>query len=200
MSHYFTNEENLKENPRIISYEFGGKAFKFHTNSGVFSPEKVDFASNLLVESIVKDIENHKINAEKMLDLACGYGPIGIILGKNFNCDITMCDVNRRALDLAKVNCKESGVNAEIFESDGFSQVAGKFDVITLNPPIRAGKEVYYKMYEDASKHLSLGGKFYIVIQKKHGANSTIARLSEIFKSFKTLYKKKGYYVLACQN
>lgn len=201
MSHYFTNDENLKENPRIISHEFGGKIFKFHTNSGVFSPEKIDFATNLLIENIAADFcDDAKSAKRQILDLACGYGPIGIILGKIFEHDITMSDVNRRALELAKINCETNGVDVKIIESDVFSRIVGKFDTITLNPPIHAGKEVCRRMYYGAAEHLAPDGALYIVIQKKHGANSTMATLNEIFGEVKILYKKKGYYILRCEN
>ena len=193
MSHYFTNDDNLKSNPRIISHEFNGKIFEFHTDSGVFSPEKVDYATDLLMQNI-------ESSAGKLLDLACGYGPIGIILGKTFGCNITMSDVNRRALELAKMNREMNGVNAKIIESNGLANIDGEFDIITLNPPIHAGKDVCYKMYEGAAQHLTFDGKFYIVIQKKHGANSTITKLCEIYKSVETIYKKKGYYILRCSN
>ena len=72
------------------------------------------------------------------------------------------------------------------------------FDVIITNPPIRAGKVVIYKMYEDAYKNLEKGGAFYLVINKKHGAPSTKEYLMQVFGNCEILDKKSGFNVMKC--
>ena len=72
------------------------------------------------------------------------------------------------------------------------------FDTIITNPPIRAGKAVIYKMYEDAKNHLRESGTLYLVINKKHGAPSTISYLEELFGNCEVVDKKSGFNVLKC--
>lgn len=134
----------------------------------------------------------------RFLDLGCGYGVIGIVMGKVYGLEVTMADSNGRALRCAQQNCEANQVKAQIIQSDCFQNISQSFDTIALNPPIHAGKAVMYAMYEGAYAHLNAGGRFYVVIQKKHGAESTVKKLTEIFHHCDTLYKKKGYYILAC--
>jgi 16S rRNA (guanine1207-N2)-methyltransferase len=75
-----------------------------------------------------------------------------------------------------------------------------KYSCIITNPPIHAGKEVIYKMYEQASISLVEGGSFWIVIQQKHGAPSTVKKLETLFKNVEIVYKKKGFYIIKSFN
>ena len=102
MSHYFENDRNLKSEFRSISYKYGSFSFEFISDNGVFSKDKVDFGSKLLVESYLNDVSN----SENVLDIGCGYGFIGIVIGIINNSFVDMIDVNKRALHLCKKNIK----------------------------------------------------------------------------------------------
>ncbi len=194
MDHYYSSSPTSKSDERIIQYSIKETAFKFISDNGVFSKNHVDFATSLLINAVVEDgVEG------KVLDVGCGYGVIGITLAKLFDVQVTMLDVNERALGLAKRNAEKNGVkDVEIVESNGFEKISGKYDVIITNPPIRAGKEVIYKMYDDAKEHLNEGGKFYLVINKKHGAPTTIEHLNGLFESVEVIDKKAGFNVIRC--
>ncbi|MCL2372663.1 MAG: methyltransferase [Defluviitaleaceae bacterium] len=191
MSHYFIEDASIKPDIKKIHYSFGGHAFIFTTNAGVFSKDHVDHATDILLNTIPP-------LAGDLLDLGCGYGCIGIVLAKANAINLTQADINQAALDLTKLNCKENGVASNIIKSDCFENIHGKFDTIILNPPIHAGKATTFKMYEGAFLHLNAGGKLYIVTLKKHGAESTQAKLLSIFGNCQPLYKKKGYFVFCC--
>jgi len=188
---YFNENPTALTRDRILPLNIFGHSFTFLSNSGLFSCEKVDAASILLMENIPP-------LTGSLLDLGCGYGPIGTVLGKVYPVQVTMSDVNRIALEYAAKNARRNGVTAQVVHSDGFENLSHDYDSIVLNPPIHAGKEVMHRLYYGAAKHLAPGGAFYIVIHKKHGAESTINTLAEIFISCLTLYKKKGLYVLKC--
>lgn len=194
MEHYFSNNPTSESNEKIIEYNFKDKVIKLITDNGVFSKAHVDFATNFLINTIFDDVRGN------ILDLGCGYGVIGISLSTNLNVKkITMCDINNRALNLAKRNADNNKLkDYEIIESDGFENIKEKFDTIITNPPIRAGKSVIYKMYEDSKKYLNDSGAFYLVINKKHGAPSTITYLSEIYENVEVLDKKAGFCVIKC--
>ncbi len=191
MPHYFIADNSLKSDIKKFTHYFGGEKFTFKSDSGVFSHGHVDPASDLLIKTLPK-------LSGSLLDLGCGYGPIGVMLGKVYGLTVTMADVNSRALSLARENCDANGVTAELVLSDSFESISGCFDTITLNPPIHAGKDIMFAMYEGAKEHLTPGGTFYIVIQEKHGAKSSIKKLTELFGECKVLYKKKGVYVVGC--
>ena len=140
-----------------------------------------------------------KING-KLLDLGCGFGAIGIMLAKiNPQVSLTGCDINRIAVDAAKKNAAINGIEAEYLRSDCFDGVIGYFDTIALNPPIHAGKDVMFKMFMQAKEHLAPNGAFYIIIQKKHGAESCLRYLRGIYDSCIPVYKKKGAYIIVCK-
>jgi len=192
MNHYFKSNENLEHKLIETEYVFKFAKFNFITDIGVFSKGRIDFATNILLENLPE-------LTGKTLDIGCGYGCIGIVLAKTYgeNIKVIMSDVNERALELAEKNAKKNGVSVNIIKSDGFENIHENFDNIILNPPIHAGKAVIYKIYEEAYDHLSPGGRFFIVIQKKHGALSHRQKLEEIFgnENCTVLYSKKGFFV-----
>jgi len=190
-SHYFTDDPNLSDDPRSFTYYYKEHALRLATNSGVFSHGHVDEATDILLKQIPP-------LRGTLLDLGCGCGVIGIALAKAYDLQVTLADVNPRALACARLNCRENGVAAEIVQSDGFEALTGSFDTITLNPPIHAGKEIVYRMFEGVSKHLEPGGGFYAVMLDKHGAGRAAARLGEVFGACGTIYKKKGLRVFYC--
>lgn len=191
--HYYSKDPHSKSDPRKWTFTLRGEKFFFNTDAGVFSKGEVDFGSRLLIESFMMPAPEGDI-----LDVGCGYGPIGLAIAKSFpERTVHMVDVNSRAIELAGRNAKENDVeNVRIYESDGLSNVEGQYAAILTNPPIRAGKEVVFKFYEEAYEKLITGGELWVVIQKKQGAPSTIDRLTELFGGVETVEKKKGYYIL----
>lgn len=192
MSHYFETDKELKDEKESFTYTLNGQIYSLVSNSGIFSPGHVDYATNILL-SCIPELKG------SLLDLGCGYGVIGIVLGRqNKLSKITMADCNERALECARENCRLNNINAEIVESDCYSNIRDIFDTIVINPPIHAGKQVLFTMYEGAYEHLNDQGQLFIVIQKKHGAESAISKLLTIFNNCTPIYKKKGFYVLQC--
>ncbi len=192
MNHYFIENESLLKNEREISFTFMGGDFIFKTNNGLFSNKEVDYASRLLMENIPALIPG------SFLDMGCGYGVVGIVLAKNYGMELTVCDINASAVKYALINAGINGVKCSAAYSEGISSVNGTFDVIVTNPPIHTGKENIFQMYSQAAGRLKNGGAFYLVIQKKHGAESHAFYLKNIFKNVDTLYKRKGYLILRC--
>ncbi len=193
MSHYFENSdidhEILKFNDTLCGYNFS-----FTTDKGVFSREHVDHLTKIFLDVVIDEI-----NPSKVLDFGCGYGVIGMCVSKYHNCSVDMLDVNKRAVELSKINAKNNDLSLNIFESNMFEEVRDKYSSILLNPPIRAGKKVCYNIYETSYDYLDDNGSLYIVISKKHGAKSTIDYLSEKYSIVSTLYKKKGIYIIKAE-
>lgn len=191
MKQYFCENPEILTHEREISINLHGENLRFLTNNGLFSCDKIDENSLLLVKKMPP------ISGD-LLDLGCGYGFIGVALAKKNAIRLTQSDINRVALDYAEKNARLNNVVSEIIHSDSFEKITAIFDNITLNPPIHAGKKTVYGMYEESAAHLRPGGSFFIVIQKKHGAESTLKKLAEIFSTVEILYKKKGCFIIQC--
>lgn len=167
-----------------------GDKFSFLTDSGVFSKKMIDFGSQLLLNNL------HFSEGDTLLDVGCGYGPLGLALAKVQGVKATMVDINNRALDLAKQNAEKNDVEATIFSSNIYESVSGYFDHVISNPPIRAGKQVVHTIIEESKNYLLEDGDLTIVIQKKQGAPSAKAKMEEVFGNVEVVKKDKGYYIL----
>lgn len=192
MKHYYTDNRDLKSNRKEVSVKFLDKEFKVITDIGVFSKNSIDFGTDIMLKMFLK--ENRKKNFS-FLDIGCGYGIVALIISMYFsNAKILATDINDRAIELAILNNKNNK-NIEFRKSYSFENIDEKFDIIMSNPPIRAGKDVIFNIYENSYKHLNKNGEFYCVIQTKHGAKSTEKKLYEIFNNCKTLGIFSGYRV-----
>ncbi len=196
--HYYSENPTTKHDEREFVYVYGGENYRFSTDAGVFSKTRVDYGTALLVEHA--DLEA----GSKLLDLAAGYGPIGILLASRLERGhLVMADINARAVQLIKTNVIRNAkriptdVSVSIVESDGFANIEeDEFDYIFLNPPIRAGKSTVFKLYREALEGLAVGGSLWIVIQRKQGAPSTITELERLFSSVEVVARSKGYFII----
>ena len=183
MSQYFDNDNNIKHNKKIIEFYFNDKKYNLYSDNGVFSKDKFDYGTRLLLDSI--DISKLSGN---VLDLGCGIGVVGIILGTiNENINIDMIDINDRAI---------SKVKANVFSSDVYSNVNKKYDYIITNPPIRAGKEVVRKFLFGGYDYLNDNGMLYFVMRKDHGVKSMIKELESKY-NVTIVNKDKGFYIVS---
>ena len=197
MNHYFSEKPEIKSEKKRIKYTIQNKKFEFITDNGVFSKSKVDFGTDLMLNEFLKKNRGLEVEKIKILDIGCGYGVVSVIL-KSFypEISITLSDVNERALKLSEENLKKYGINDYyIIKSSAFEKITEKFDVILSNPPIRAGKDIIFKIYSEAYEHLNENGQFYCVIQTKHGAKSTQKKLMEIFGNCDTVTIDGGYRI-----
>ena len=192
MPHYYTDNSEMTSKPRSFDYYFDNEKFIFTTDNGVFCKENVDYGSYLLIKNTFRQALGNKL-----LDLGCGWGPVGIII-KRFNPDIevTAVDVNSRAVELTNLNAVQNKTLIKACLCTDILTLNLLFDSIILNPPIRAGKVVIYDLYDKAYHTLRENGSLYIVIQKKQGASSSVNKLSELFKTVTVLDREGGYWVI----
>lgn len=191
-NHYYSQSPDVKHNRQVHEVSLRGFSFRFMTDAGVFSKSGVDYGSQVLIDAL-----EISTNAN-VLDVGCGYGPIGLTSAKLAELGhVTMIDINERAVELSKENAKLNQVtNVTVLQSDVFEAVKGKtFDVIVTNPPIRAGKTVVHRIFEEGFELLEPGGSMWVVIQKKQGAPSAKAKLESLFDDVEEVTKDKGYRI-----
>ncbi|MTB63984.1 methyltransferase [Streptococcus sp. zg-86] len=187
---YYEKNPSVAHDLHELRVTLLGEEMFFLTDAGVFSKKMVDYGSQVLLNTV--ELEKDK----RLLDVGCGYGPLGLTLGKVFGVRPTMVDINSRAVDLAIQNAEKNKVEAAIFQSDIYEVVSGTFDYVISNPPIRAGKAVVHEIITGAYDYLIDSGRLTIVIQKKQGAPSAKAKMEEVFGNCTILKKDKGYYIL----
>ncbi|NPV54030.1 MAG: class I SAM-dependent methyltransferase [Firmicutes bacterium] len=196
VEHYYSREPAAPRREREIRCTLRGREYTFITDSGVFSKSRIDPGTELLIEAMT--ILPHDV----VLDLGCGYGPIGIVAANLASHGrVYLVDVNERACELARRNIGRNGIlNAEVRCGEGLSAVDGiEFDAILSNPPIRAGKAVVYGMIEEAREHLRPGGTMWMVARTKQGARSLRARIQEVFGNAREVEKGGGYRVICTE-
>ena len=187
---YYAENPDAAHDIHELRVDLLGEKMTFLTDAGVFSKKMVDFGSQLLLKCL-------EVNqGETVLDVGCGYGPLGLSLAKAYGVQATMVDINNRALDLARQNAERNKVEATIFQSNIYEQVEGHFNHVISNPPIRAGKQVVHEIIEKSKDFLEIGGDLTIVIQKKQGAPSAKSKMKDVFGNCEVVKKDKGYYIL----
>ena len=200
MGHYFESEPTAASNRRIIKYRQYGMNFEFVTDTEVFSKSQVDFGTDLMLGSLIRDLKDRKVKVRSILDLGCGYGVVGCVLKSVFMAsDVTSVDVNSRAVGLAKENSELNGTPLKnCMVSDCLSAIDPdeKFDVVATNPPVRAGKQTVFRFYEEAYEHMNEGAAIYVVLQRKQGAPSSEKKLKELFGNCETMDIEAGYRVM----
>ncbi|RXT09066.1 class I SAM-dependent methyltransferase [Ammoniphilus sp. CFH 90114] len=191
--HYYSNRPSVEHQEKEFVFELRDQSLKFITDAGVFSRDRIDYGSVLLIEEMQIQPK------DEVLDMGCGYGPIGLVAARLASKGkVWMADVNERAVTLAQRNAERNGIhNVEIMTSFLFENLPDqKYDVILTNPPIRAGKQTVHQIFEEAYPRLKDTGSLWIVIQKKQGGPSAMSKLQEIYQKVEKVVQDKGYWII----
>jgi len=174
--HYYVESPESKKTYYNISEKVLDNQLDLVTCSGMYSPHKIDEGSIIHLEfAKIKD-------KDKVLDLGCGYGTVGILVKKIYpKTKVWMADINERAVECAKDNVKTNKVEAEVIQSDGFEKIKTNFDVILFNPPIHAGLKVCYRLIAGSFDHLEMDGTLQVVLRPREGGKSIIKKMGSIF-------------------
>lgn len=192
--HYYTP----KPTSRVVEYNFSqilrGHELKFTTASGLFSQKQIDTGSVLLIDKCILK------PSWKILDLGCGYGPVGIALKKaEPTISVTFTDVNTRAVEYVKKNLIQNGVEidatVELVSGDGYGSVTGLFDAIYLNPPQSAGKELCLQLISQARDFLKPNGNLQIVARKNKGGATLAEHMRSVFGNVDDVAKQSGFWI-----
>ena len=196
MQHYYSENPEIKSECNKIIYNIFDKNIELITDNGVFSKSKVDFGTDVMLRTFIKNNKRQKFT---LLDIGCGYGVVSVVVKTFYNeVNLTLSDINERALELSKENLINNNIlEFEIIKSNIFDNFSkdNRFDVILSNPPIRTGKETIFKIYEESYGKLNKDGEFWCVIQTKHGAKSTQKKIEQVFGNCETKEIEGGYRI-----
>ena len=143
---------------KLLTFRFWKQEMQFRVSQDLFSSLQVDVGTQFLLRAI-QDLDPGQFS--KILDLGCGYGPIGATLKKlNGMASVHMVDRDALAVEYSRqnadLNCL-SGVS--VYGSLGYDDVRCKdFDLIASNIPAKAGHEVISHLLRDAVYYLRPGG------------------------------------------
>jgi 16S rRNA (guanine1207-N2)-methyltransferase len=188
--HYFSERPRARGGRRVLEVTLRGNKLRLVTEAGVFSRHRVDAGTKLLIARMEIG------RGDRVLDLGCGYGVVGLVAARlAMEGKAVLVDINERAVELARENLARNGVgNAEVRQGDGFAPVGGEaFDVIALNPPIRAGRAVIHRLIEQAKDHLRASGRFYLVGRTQQGVLRLAAKMERVFGEAEEVAKGGGY-------
>lgn len=195
MEHYFIAKNHVASDYFTFKEEFCGKTLTFKSVDSVFSKNKIDEGTKVLLNTILKN--NTSLNGD-VLDFGCGIGVIGIVLKTFYNdINVDMLDVNSVAVELSKENNTLNNVSQNnVFESNLYDNVDKRYVHIVTNPPIKVGKQILFGVVSGAYDHLLSGGDITLVIRKSHGEESMKKHMESVFGNCEILKRDKGYYIL----
>lgn len=191
--HYFSRRPTSRGELGLVRCRLRGVEFEFFTSPGVFSYRRIDNGTRLLVESMVLPGEG------KVLDVGCGYGPVGIVAAKLApDLEVWMTDVNERAVALARRSSEWNGVEAVMRRGDLYGPVGDVvFDAVLSNPPISAGmRRVVRPLVEGALDRLVEGGSLQVVVQTNKGGRTLASMMEGCFGGVDVVARGSGYRVL----
>lgn len=176
----------------MIQAEIKGISLEFDTNQDVFSPTGVDRGTKAMLSQV------EFLPEDKVLDLGCGYGVVGILASKLIGSDrVVMCDVSEAAVKASKENGKRNQIeNLNVVLSNGLDSIEEDgFTKILSNPPYHVDFAVPKNFIEKGYKKLVVGGTMYMVTKRLDWYKN---KLTSVFGGVKVL-EIDGYYVFIAQ-
>ncbi len=194
MDHYFSATPKAPSEERDVLLQVLGEEIRCTTDRAVFASRGLDEGTRILLECVEVP------HAARLLDLGAGWGAIAVTLGVHYGCEVLCVERNERAAGLCQRNLERNKVRGRVLVGDGFAPVAGeRVDLITLNPPIRAGKSVYYPWLEEAKQYLRPGGALWVVVRTTQGAKSLERELWAHYDTVREVEIKRGYRVYSAR-
>ena len=189
---YFTERPAASRRPGSVHVVLPGLHLELETDSGVFSPSRLDPGTRLLLDAAPQPPA-----AGKLLDLGCGYGPLALVLAaRSPGAQVWGIDVNRRALELCARNAERAGLPNVRCTAPDDPAVPDVFRLIWSNPPIRIGKPALHALLTTWLARLEPAGSAYLVVQRNLGSDSLQRWLEGSGWPAERIAARSGYRVL----
>ncbi len=190
--HYFAAEPAVPSSTRRVLLTLPDVTLTLTTDRGVFAHSGVDAGTKLLL------LEGPPAPAiGDVLDLGCGYGPIGCTLAhRSPAATVWAMDVNERARALCTHNAAANSLANVRVVAPEFVPDDVRFAAIWSNPPIRVGKAALHELLTTWLDRLSPGGEAHLVVQRHLGADSLAAWLGREGWTVARRASRQGYRLL----
>jgi 16S rRNA (guanine1207-N2)-methyltransferase len=166
--HYFEAQPTAAHRPGLVRVVLPDAYLELETDSGVFSPGRLDPGTRLLLDEAPPPPA-----AGDLLDLGCGYGPIACVLARRAPAaTVWAVDVNERALGLTGRNAGRAGLANVRTATPADPAVPGQLAAIWSNPPIRVGKTALHDMLRGWLTRLAPDGHACLVVGRNLGSDS----------------------------
>ncbi len=195
--HYFSETQSSKEIVKKIKTNILNHDFEFYTASGVFSADKIDTGTRILIENVIVR------EKDAVLDFGSGIGVVGIVIKKIFSqIKVYLTDINERAVNIARKNAELNNMDLIAFQGNLYESIPTelKFDTIISNLPQHAGRKTCFTIIEQSKNYLKHGGTLQVVARHQKGGKETEKKMLEVFGNVETLAKESGYRVYLSKN
>ena len=174
----------------MIELALPDRSFTLDTDRGVFSGDRVDPGTRLLLLEISTD---DLAPGAVIADVGCGYGPISVVLAaRRPDATVWAVDVNDRALELCRGNAKRAGLdNIRVFHADDVP--GGSINGIWSNPPIRIGKPALRSLLSEWLDRMTPDATAHLVVQRNLGADSLARWLVDQGYNTERRISRRGY-------
>lgn len=175
-----------------IQYRHQRQDFTFDVGHTLFSSFEVDEGTDVFLRFLQPKAPT------TILDLGCGYGPIGIILARLYPAaQVVMADRDLLAVRYARHNAAHNGQsNVAVVGSVGLENVPDlPYNLIVSNIPAKIGDEaIEHEFILDPYERLVPGGDYWFVVVS--GLNHLIPRLGQRHAlKLKEVKKRAGHSV-----
>ncbi|MDF5756722.1 methyltransferase [Spongiactinospora sp. TRM90649] len=192
MAHYFQERPQAAGRPGVVTLVLPDLHLRLRTDSGMFSPDRIDPGTRVLLESVPPPPATGDL-----LDLGCGYGPIALTMASRApEATVWAVDVNRRALDLCAENATAAGLYKVRTAHADEMPADVRFSAIWSNPAIRIGKTALHDMLTRWLDRLAPGGAAYLVVQKHLGSDSLQRWLRDEGRPTARVASRSSYRIL----
>ena len=166
--HYFDAQPSAAHRPGLVRVVLPDVYLELATDSGVFSPGRLDPGTRLLLERGPAPPP-----AGDLLDLGCGYGPVACTLAARApGATVWAVDVNERALALCAANAARAGLPNVRCVTPDTPGIPSRLDGIWSNPPVRIGKGPLHALLRGWLARLAPDAAATLVMGRNLGADS----------------------------
>jgi 16S rRNA (guanine1207-N2)-methyltransferase len=191
-SQYFAEQPAAAHRPGTVHLVLPDTHLRLATDSGVFSPERLDPGTRLLLETAPPPPADGDL-----LDLGSGYGPLALVMASRApQARVWAVDVNRRALELCERNAADAGLTTVRCRTPDDPDLPATYQLIWSNPPIRIGKDALHELLTGWLGRLAAGAAAYLVVQRHLGSDSLQSWLEAEGWQAERLAARAGYRVL----
>lgn len=176
----------------MITFKINNVSMSFNTSPKLFSPGRLDAGTAAMLSYV------DFLQSDKVLDLGCGYGVVGIYAAKLIGSQkVTMCDIDPMAVEQSRQNAVLNNVSdVRIAQSNGFQNIDDSgFTVILSNPPYHADFSVPKHFIEKGFNRLVVGGRMLMVTKRREWYKN---KFISIFGGVK-IHEIDGFFVFIAE-